>query len=67
MIAPVRSPGTWDGSHKEFKTYVEAAQLMERSSDNSTVDVVIVDGRARGDCALEALPYMRFLSPTPKP
>ena len=53
------SPGRrkWDFSKREFKTYVEAARdlgLMKNSAD-----VVIIDGRARGDCSLEVLPYLR--------
>jgi len=51
------SPGTWDGSKKEFKTYVEAAHMLRECPDCN--DIIIVDGRARADCALEVLPYLR--------
>jgi hypothetical protein len=51
------SPGTWDGSKTEFKTYVEAAKEVGRFANSA--DVVIIDGRARGDCSLEVLPYLR--------
>eukprot|EP00802_Teleaulax_amphioxeia_P010034 Tamp_10059.p1 GENE.Tamp_10059~~Tamp_10059.p1 ORF type:complete len:591 (-),score=104.47 Tamp_10059:262-2034(-) len=51
------SPGTWDGSKKEFKTYVEAAKEAARMPNG--VDIVIIDGRARGDCSIEVLPYLR--------
>ena len=42
--------GGWQG-------YVEAVHAMFPCLD--CLDVVIVDGRARADCAIEALPYLR--------
>uniref|UniRef100_A0A7S4KIB8 Methyltransferase domain-containing protein n=2 Tax=Guillardia theta TaxID=55529 RepID=A0A7S4KIB8_GUITH len=50
------SPGKWDGSKREFKTYVEA--IKEVKSWEQPPDVVLIDGRARGDCSVEALPYL---------
>ena len=51
------NPGTWDGSKKEFKSYVEAAS--EVGSMPESADIVIIDGRARGDCSLEVLPFLK--------
>lgn len=50
------SPGTWDGSIKEFKTYVEAVHGI---GCQGCLDVVLIDGRARGDCSIEVLPHIR--------
>jgi len=50
------SPGKWDGSKTEFKTYVES--IKEVKGWQQPPDVVLIDGRARGDCAVEALPYL---------
>lgn len=49
--------GTWDGSKKEFQSYVNAAHQLGLCEE--CVDVVIVDGRAQGDCALEVLLFLR--------
>mmetsp|Transcript_33380 Transcript_33380/g.51916 ORF Transcript_33380/g.51916 Transcript_33380/m.51916 type:complete len:327 (-) Transcript_33380:267-1247(-) len=51
------NPGKWDGSKKEFKSYVNSIHAMGDCMD--CIDVLIVDGRARKDCAIEALPYLR--------
>ncbi|KAJ1486069.1 hypothetical protein T484DRAFT_2371702 [Baffinella frigidus] len=51
-------PGTWDGSKREFRTYVEAVSHVAGGCVDC-VDVVLIDGRARGDCSLEVLPYLR--------
>ena len=51
------SPGTWDGSKQEFKAYVESAK--EIALMPNSVDIVLIDGRARADCALEVLPFLR--------
>jgi len=50
------SPGTWDGSKKEFKTYVESIHDV---GCEDCLDVVLIDGRARGDCSIEALSHVR--------
>ncbi|KAK1859218.1 hypothetical protein I4F81_001815 [Pyropia yezoensis] len=59
-----RGTGGWglndpfeEGDYKVFKTYVDTVTRL----NETTFDVVLIDGRARVACALRVLPY---LSPT---
>ena len=45
-----------DGSFGEFKNYVQFADVL--GSLNKKFDVVLIDGRARVECAKQVLPYL---------
>ena len=45
-----------EGNYKDFKDYIETVDLI--GSLGKKFDFVFIDGRARVDCALQALPYL---------
>jgi len=46
-------PGT-DGSYEQFKDYVDIVKKMDQM-----FDMVLIDGRARVDCARSVIPYLK--------
>lgn len=45
-----------EGEYRDFKNYIEF--ISNIASIGKKFDVILIDGRARAECALEALPYI---------
>ncbi len=46
-----------EGGHDEFRNYIQFANNI--ASFNKKFDIVLIDGRARVDCAIEVLPHLK--------